>query len=531
MARPVRKSVNLALACIALASLVLPGTAKAQARVTLAGTWSASAMAERWNVGVWGTACGQQPVAKDSPGGQVTIREDGAELVITGAGRTFRTSECWEQPPGGGRGAHSAAARAWQTGCANSPNDPRHAKITTSIRANDSTIYLDETGEYHFRIEGQDCTASARRSRTYTLVQRQGDAPAATTTPTAAVPTATPTAAAPTATAPPQPAATAPEQPPAAAPAARPAANRCASVGDPARIEVRPARRLMRPGERFTFRATVLDAAGCAVDVRPVWAVATPGAKASVTPTGTVAVAEDATDGPVELQASVGGKAVKIAVEVATAERYEALLATATSADAGGFEESAVAVVATGNLGSHASVAEDTARARKRTFVLVVGGLAVALAAVGIVLLRRAGRGRGAAAAGPDSNDPDAPPFDPGLRPANGPLVCPSCKSEYPPGTEFCPRDGNHLTAASAAGSPPVGPGGGICPTCGRGFDPGVKVCPTHGEYLVPTPVHLATKKPLPASPRGKICPLCGGRYGAEADFCGKDGAALVLVN
>jgi hypothetical protein len=504
---------------MAIASLVLTSNrvAMAQSAVTLAGTWSAGPMAERWNVGVWGKACGPQPAAKDYPGGRVTITQEGAELVFTGAGRTFRTSDCWEQPPGAGRGGHSASARSWQTGCANGTNDPRHAKIATTIRATDSAIYLDETGEYHFRIEGQDCTASARRSRTYTLLQRQGETAAPTTAPA-------PTAAA---TQPATPAVAA-APPPTTAPAPRPPARTCTDVGGPARIEVKPPRKLMRPGEHFAFRAQGVDSNGCPVDVRPAWAVATPGAKASVTAAGMVAVADDATDGSVDVLASVGGKAVKVTVEVATAERYEALLATATSTDTGAFEESAVAVVATGNIGSHASVADDSARARKLTFVLIIGGLALALAILGVVLLRRAGRGH--TVAGADSDLEDVQSLGSKATHLSGLLVCPSCKNEFPPGTDFCPRDGNRVVPAPLTGDLPVATGGGVCPTCGRGFDPGVKVCPTHGEDLVPAPVYRA-RKPAISSPRGKICPLCGGRYSAEAEFCGKDGAALVLVN
>ena len=30
---------------------------------------------------------------------------------------------------------------------------------------------------------------------------------------------------------------------------------------------------------------------------------------------------------------------------------------------------------------------------------------------------------------------------------------------------------------------------------------------------------------------RGKICPTCGDRFDGVADFCGKDGTQLVLLN
>ena len=78
MARPNFRSLLLVVACTAIASFVLLAsrTAVAQTSPTLAGTWSAGPLAERWNVGVWGTACGPKPVARDYPGGPVTIREE-----------------------------------------------------------------------------------------------------------------------------------------------------------------------------------------------------------------------------------------------------------------------------------------------------------------------------------------------------------------------------------------------------------------------------------------------------------------------
>jgi hypothetical protein len=33
------------------------------------------------------------------------------------------------------------------------------------------------------------------------------------------------------------------------------------------------------------------------------------------------------------------------------------------------------------------------------------------------------------------------------------------------------------------------------------------------------------------APKRGKICPTCGDRFDGAADFCGKDGTQLVLLN
>src|SRR5678816_2982751 len=59
-------------------------------RPTLAGVWNAGPLTERWNVGDWGKACGPRPVPQQQPGGQVTVREEGGELLMSGVGRTFR---------------------------------------------------------------------------------------------------------------------------------------------------------------------------------------------------------------------------------------------------------------------------------------------------------------------------------------------------------------------------------------------------------------------------------------------------------
>jgi len=47
----------------------------------------------------------------------------------------------------------------------------------TAVTANDTTIAFDETGEYQFESKVRIGTASARRSRTYLIFQRQGQLP------------------------------------------------------------------------------------------------------------------------------------------------------------------------------------------------------------------------------------------------------------------------------------------------------------------------------------------------------------------
>jgi hypothetical protein len=505
-------------------------------RPTLAGVWSESIMTERWNIGQWGSACGPKPVSRDVPGGQATVTEEGVELVIASSDRAFRTAACYESLPGLVQSSHSVTQRSWQTRCVSAPGDPRQTTLVTNLTATDSTMSLDETGAYQFRVSGQNCAASARRSRSYRLVQRQGEA-APSTTPPGVTPEPTATATA-TTTAPPLPLpGTAAPSPPFSRPST---AGKCAEPGEPARIEITPVRKLLRPGDRFTFRTQAFDASGCVVPPKVTWSVSTPNASVTVSPAGTVTIAEDAQDGIVELAIPFAGKVAHVRVEVATPARYEALLSTAAASDAGESEEAAT-IVASGSLGANSAVAQDGARARKTTFVVIIGTLALALAALGFLLMRRSANAARTAARDRD-NTPEpiayiagpggAPPGPTPARPIGGALVCPSCRGEFA-GTTFCPRDGNRLVPGPTAppGSATVA-AGGVCPTCGRGYDPGVRTCPAHGDELVPAAAYRPRGPvPAPVPERGKICPSCGGRYGGEATFCGKDGTALVLVN
>lgn len=507
-------------------------------------------MVERWNVGDWGPKCGPRPGGQGAPGGTVTINQMGSELSISGAGRSYSTTNCWEQSPGLRRVSHSASSRGWSNRCTTAASDPRRATVITTISATDDAIHFDETGSYQFVLEGQNCTASVRRSRSFKLLQREGEAPPTATA--SAPPSAT---APPTATKPP---ATATAEPP-------PDTARCTEPGEPARIEVRPARKLMRPGETFAFRVRVVDADGCLVSAPVTWSVASGEAKVSVAPGGTVSVAEDSSEGTAEVVAAVRGKNVKVSVEVASKERYESLLEARGLNELGEADEAAVAVIATGGVGAGSAVAEDTAKKRKIIFASVVGGAALILAIVGVVLLRRGSKKKVVveddydmqpmAVRLPDPSTQRSPDLEPKSEPSESSrrrqrhevyevergsraptppqMVCPVCKQEFRPGSLFCPDDGTRLVKASGSSGTMRLPAGGICPTCHRGFPAEVKYCPEHHDALVPAPLFNATsaKRPMEEAPRGKICPTCGTRYEGEAVFCGKDGTALVLVN
>lgn len=467
-----------------------------------------------WVIGEWGKACGPTPSGGGAPGGSVTITSSGSELQLSGAGRDYSTSECWEQFPGLSRISHNGGGRGWQSTCKTKASDPRQATIVTTISATDNQISFDETGQYQFVIAGQNCTASVRRTRSLSLVQREGEsAPLASAAP--AMPSS---AEALPSSAPASPAAS----------GARPAAKVCALPGPPERLEVRPARKLLRPGDSFEFHTSVLDSAGCAVPLSPLWKVVGEHASLELAGPGRVKVRDSAAESTVELLVTLTGHSARVTVEIASKDRYDALLALKGLNAEGESSEVAAARIATSALGGGSVVTRDDSQRRRIVFVGVVGGTALVLGLLGFALVQHSRRK-------PLEPEPPAPRTRPvtAITPNHLPpplaKVCPTCREEYPPEAAFCPNDGNRLIAAR--GNPePTGPSGGICPICGQGYDPGVLTCPKHGEELLPAAMQAGVRA-TDAMPTKKICPVCGKQYTGDSQFCGGCGAALVPVN
>lgn len=480
----------IALALLA-AAFVASGPARAQAP-TLAGTWSASPLNVSWQLGDWGKACGPAPSGGGEGGGTVTVTQNGSELAFAGAGRSYTTAECWEQYPGMQRISHSASARSFQNVCKTPAGDPRQANVVTRISATDSRIDFDETGQYQFVIEGQNCTASVRRTRSYTLVKRLGEEP------------------------PPAPSA----EPPPPSPATRPA-KACENAGLPERLEVRPSHKLMRPGESFEFRTIVLDENGCALPVTPTWRVISGTSLLSVNAPGKVTANPNAGESKATLEVTLGDRAVRVDVEIASKERYDAVLQAQGLSASGESKEAAVLRVASESMGAREVVARDEAPSQSRWFVGAAGASAVVLGLLGLWLVRRS---RNAAEALGTEELPSGPRVAPA---PEGAKACPTCREEFPPEAEFCPNDGNRLVTSSVLS---VGPGGSVCPVCGRGFNPGTTVCPEHGEELVPAAAFVPARAETVVVTR-TICPVCGKQYGGEIRFCGECGAGVVPIN
>jgi hypothetical protein len=457
--------------------------------LTLSGTWTASPLTVSWQLGDWGKACGPAPSGGGEGGGSVTITQTGSELTFVGVGRTYTTGECWERYPGIQRISHSASGRSFQNVCKTSAGDPRQAKLVTTLVATDSRISFDETGQYQFVIAGQNCTASVRRTRSYSLVSRLGDAPPA---PSAS---ATPVK-----------------------PASRPARD-CDSAGLPERLEVRPSRKLMRPGESFEFRTTVVDARGCPLPVTPTWRVLSGASAVNVNGAGKVTAKPNAPETEVTLEVTLGDRSVRIEVEIASKERYDALLQAQGLDEKGESKEAAELRVASESMGAREVVARDEAPSKTRWFVALAGAAALLLGVLGILLVRR---GRTALPAAPE-----APSRRVGLA-GDGGKACPTCREEFPAEAEFCPNDGNRLVPQASLAA--TGPSGSVCPVCGRGFNPGTPSCPEHHEELIPAAAYAASRPP-PQRVTRTICPLCGTQYGGETRFCGECGAGVVPIN
>jgi hypothetical protein len=545
----------LVLLC-AVVSAVWPRRANAEDTPALDGAWNMSAVTEAFTVQQWSNACGPAPVSGTAqPGGVVRVRTDGAEFAIEGGRRTLRSDGCLDGMPTLASEAHSSDGKSWRTRCSTPPSDPRRATINTAyFLVEGDSIQIAETGRYELTINNARCIADVKRDASLKRMT-------AATAPSPAIAAAPSVAARSTA-----PATSAATSPPAAA--SRPD---CTVPGAPARLEVRPSRKLLRVGDPpFGFRAVVVDAAGCLTGTPIQWAVGAvrfkdgqPHADApTIDGAGKLGVPADCADATFDVVATAAGRSARSSVDVTSAATYEALLAQSGLGPNGEQDEPAVAVLATTSIGASDVKAEDGARQRRAIFIVVVAGLAVGLAVVAAIGAMRSRKARGVAQAAESRHAERMRDYerkkrqreeahaaqmhahlesvaaaqkaaeDAAARGAvSGPMFCPSCRREFSGGGAFCPFDSNRLVEIEAHPELLTGPSGGICPTCRRGFNPGVKVCPHDGEELVPAGMMTAAAAAPPPKVRGKICPTCGDRFDGAAGFCGKDGTQLVLLN
>jgi hypothetical protein len=556
--------VDRVLLAMGLALVSLAWSDVARADTPFDGKWKQSALREDYTVPEWSpSGCGPAPVSSMSGGGEiVSVHQEGDELAIAGGGRVYRTNQCYDQQPTLARETHSrdASGRSWRTRCSTPANDPRRAMLNTLVVAtSDTHIDVIETGRYEIMLAEGHCVADVRRSREFDLVARDLAAPAASTSGAVAVQAPTPLSsvtAVPPPTTPPRPS--------------------CDSPGDPARLEVRPSRKLLRTGESYAFHAVVLDANGCATGTPTTWSIA-PGGGTTLTVDGSghVSAPVDAAEGSAQVLVTAAGRSAHVTIDVASPAHYDELLVS-SGLNAQG-ENDAVSVAETGSIGAADARAEDTAKKRRTVFLVIVGGLVALLGLVAWVFARRQKRATMIESIATEeyeekrraaderrtekraAHDAQVKAHEDSLRRAKdmvvrksaearaaaeetakaGParMVCPTCRRDYPTTSAFCPQDATKLVAVGTGQAAAPG-AGSICPACKRGFPAGTRVCPNDGEELVPYAMHAAVARTAPLGTgtvalvgKGKICPTCGGRFDGAAAFCGKDGTALVLIN
>jgi hypothetical protein len=394
---------------------------------SLSGRWRAEPMTVRWVIGNWGEACGPRPQGGGDSGGDVSVEERGDELVITSEGGSFTTSQCWQMHPALDPQSHTHTGNVWKTTCRTAPSAPRQEVLQTTVSVTMDTISLQESGQYQFVAGGQTCAASSGRWRTYRRVA-------------ASLP------------APPRPS----------------APNPCASPGVPARIEVRPSRKLMRAGESFSFRASVYDAQGCSVATPVAWSLSPEGAEASIQ-AGRLSVIEGAADAELGVTATAASQSVRVSVDVVSNERYSALLAGGDFDADGASSDAATATITAGSLGARQGAEGEEPSDRKWTFVGLVSAIALVFAILGGWLLRRARRAS--------------------LRPIPRGRPLPDTGTVVFAGDDTLGELPQRLdrTRLETSGVAPAAKPATVCPVCGTMYEGrGQKVCPKDGAQLLP---------------------------------------------
>ena len=504
-------------AAIAIVATLSTSVAPADAAVK-EGRYRQSALKEDYTVQQWLTECGPTPQNSSVGGGETaTLKLEGDELSIIGGGRVFRTNQCYDSMPNLTRKSHSRASDggSWRSQCVTPDNDPRKAVLNTLITAtSDAHVEMTETGRYEVVLDTGRCLADVRRTRSWDLVSDE-------------VPPTAP-----------------PAVPTALAPRIEPRQTACDTPGEPTRLAVTPSRKLLRTGESFQFKAAVLDDRGCITRTATMWKLAagTDAKIATVDVQGMVTIAKDAPEGSIEIVVTtVLNKETRVTVEITQPFHYEELLAR-SGLNANGENESASVVSIGSEAISGEGKADDRAKVRRMTFVGIVGFALAALAVAGVFLRRRAHRAKAIAHEVQERHEAklrDAVERRRAQAEAHASQL--RAHEESVKTAKAATDEGAKAATARAAARAAANAEMRVCPACGKQQRAPVQYCPTDGKALVP--IARASSGPAgpsaagerglapPPAKRGKICPTCGDRFEGAADFCGKDGTTLVLLN
>jgi len=478
---PRSRPASRALVGAAVATTLAIGswTHDARADLQVDGRWKQGPLREDFTVQQWlPNGCGPTPQNGSTGGGEIiAIRMEGDELAFVGGGRVYRSNQCYDPMPNLTRETHSRDpnGKTWRTRCTTPPSDPRKAILNTLVVATtDTHIDVIETGRYEVVLETGRCVADIKRTRAFDLVQEEK--------PVAPSPAPAPD---------PKPEPATPDPKPAPVPGG------CDSPGPASRLEVRPSKKLLRTGETFKFRPVVLDARGCTTRTATTWKVA-PGAPSGVTvdATGTVAIGKDTPEGTAEIVATAGGKDTRVTVEVTSPAHYDDLLARSGLNASGENEGAAVVSIGATSIGAGEGTVEDRAKARRWVFIGIVGGVLAILGVLALVLRGRSKRADAMAREAEERHDEKVREV----------LHRRRAREEAHAAQE---RAHDESVAARAAA------------TAAAQAAAAAAAAQAAGQAAAQAPPRK----------RGKICPTCGDRFDGAADFCGKDGTQLVLLN
>lgn len=406
-----RARARKVIGCSGLAfAASLASAAALRADASYAGNWQAGATSMEVAIQSWGKDCGPRPESTQTQGGgSVQIEQHGQVLTIRGSGREVRSDRCWSPNPAMRRASSSFAGGLWTTRCKTPANDPRTEVGTYTLKAlsPDRLLYQDVS---HFDWRLQDSTCVATITTTQTLLRLAPSGAAAAT------------------------------------PAAAPEAPRCVP-GPAARLSLRPRQVQLELGQRYCFRARVVDANNCPLEDAPVeFSLEHPRAIKASIHNGCFQAGQSSAEaeGSFKVVARHAKWRAVASVEVAAmtlpallAKRMEVGALVADDEADSEAEPSAPPAPAASMTRVAAKAVSEPAAPDRRAFIFATCVLlALALAASGALLYRARKPARART-----SRTADAPREAPSARIRR----CPRCGSSYPESSAFCGVDGSAL--------------------------------------------------------------------------------------
>ncbi|MCA9609337.1 MAG: zinc ribbon domain-containing protein [Myxococcales bacterium] len=431
--------ISRLVAVLLAASVLWAGAARADGPYE--GQWREGPMTINVSVTSWGADCGPRPQSTTSPGGgSFSITQSGDHLTFH-LRQQRSTQSCWSENRAVRRVSSSYQAGTWRIVCRTPADDSRGETGRYTIQAvgSDRLSFTDDS-EYDWQLNDSRCQARIRASQSFTRV---GGGTASTN------PTPTP----------------------------EPVRPRC-TPGTPARVTLRPTSAEVQPGGEQCFSASVVDAQGCAVrGRRPTLRVASGGGSVRglcyTAPDDAATARIVASSGDLTAEATVTVRTMDLSDLIARRSENQTLP----------------------DVGDASSETASRVSARERSEGpdllwpgILLGG-ALVLVLFGVLVLR--GRSRSAKTGGdlprrrserPAPIEASEPGVDPSMPTED--MICPSCRTGYPPGSERCAKDGTDLVPYRDFRA---GDGENVCPTCGTRYPKNVKFCGKDGATLEPS--------------------------------------------